>query len=218
MLLIVLVLAGCGQPMQIGTPSQTQVRPSRLPSDTALPTILATSVPSAPTSAQTTSALDTTPFATGPIVPTVETEPTVEAGTATTPVVSIPATLTPAVIVVPLILIPETNQARWRAQQQDRKVSDPPRVYIAKDSVTLWWYDPLTSQSVPIGTISGAFPAQAEFTLRSVQQAALEVPYVINIDFGLTAISEAVRERMKAAGYSQSVEAYIVRTADIQPK
>jgi len=218
MLLIVLVLAGCGQPMQIGTPSQTQVRPSRLPSDTALPTILATSVPSAPTSAQATSALDTTPFATGPIVPTVETEPTVEAGTATTPVVSIPATLTPAVIVVPLTLIPETNQARWRAQQQDRKVSDPPQVYIAKNSVMLWWYDPLTSQSVPIGTISGAFPAQAEFTLRSAQQAALEVPYVINVDFGLTAISEAVRERMKAAGYSQSVEAYVVRTADIQPK
>jgi len=218
MLLIVLVLAGCGQPMQIGTPSQTQVRPSRLPSDTALPTILATSVPSAPTSAQATSALDTTPFATGPIVSTVETEPTVEAGTATTPVVSTPATLTPAVIVVPLTPIPETHQARWRAQQQDRKVSDPPQVYIAKNSVTLWWYDPLTSQSVPIGTISGAFPAQAEFTLRSAQQAALEVPYVINVDFGLTAISEAVRERMKAAGYSQSVEAYVVRTADIQPK
>jgi len=218
MLLIVLVLAGCGQPMQIGTPSQTQARPSQLPSNMALPTILATSVPSAPTSAQATSELDTTPIATGPIVSNVETEPTVEAGTATTPVVSTPATLTPAVIVVPLTPIPETHQARWRAQQQDRKVSDPPQVYIAKNSVTLWWYDPLTSQSVPIGTISGAFPAQAEFTLRSAQQAALEVPYVINVDFGLTAISEAVRERMKAAGYSQSVEAYVVRTADIQPK
>jgi hypothetical protein len=71
---------------------------------------------------------------------------------------------------------------------------------------------------VPIGTINGEFPAQAEFTLRGEQQAALEVPYVINADFGLTAISEAVRERMKAAGYSQSVEAYVLRTADVQPK
>jgi hypothetical protein len=124
----------------------------------------------------------------------------------------------PAVIVVPLTQLPTTNEGRWRAQQQDRKVNDPPKNYIAKNPTTLWWFDPLTSQSVQIGTISGEFPAQAEFTLRSAQQAALEVAYVINVDFGLTAISEAVRERMKAAGYSQSVEAYVLRTADIQPK
>ena len=71
---------------------------------------------------------------------------------------------------------------------------------------------------MPIGTISGEFPAQAEFILRGAQQAALEVPYRINNDFGLTAISDAVRERMKAAGYAQSVEAYVVRTADLQSK
>ena len=90
--------------------------------------------------------------------------------------------------------------------------------YIARNPVTLWWYDPLTNQSVPIGTISGEFPVQAEFILRGAQQAALEVPYRINADFGLTAISEAVWERMKAAGYSQSVEAYVLRTDDTQPK
>jgi len=54
--------------------------------------------------------------------------------------------------------------------------------------------------------------------LRGDQQAALEVPYRINNDFGLTSISEAVRARMQAAGYSQSVEAYVLRTADIYPK
>ena len=216
MLVIVLMLASCGQPMQIGTPSQTQVPSTRLPSATVLPTVIATSVPSAAPSAQATRELDTPPFSTAPAESPSGTGPTVEVEA--TPVVSITATLTPAVIVVPLTQIPETNQERWRAQQQDRKVNDPPRVYIAKNSVTLWWFDPLTSQAVPVGTISGEFPAQAEFTLRSAQQAALEVPYVINVDFGLTAISEAVRERMKAAGYSQSVEAYILRTADIQPK
>ena len=114
--------------------------------------------------------------------------------------------------------MPETNEQRWRAQQQDRKVNDPPRLYIARKPATLWWYDPLTSQSVQIGSLNGEFPAQAEFTLFSAQQAALEVPYRINNDFGLTAISEAVRGRMKAAGYSQSVEAYVLRTDDIQPK
>jgi len=210
MLLIVLVLAGCGQPMQIGTPSQTQVRPTRLPSGTVLPSMIASSVPSAAPPAQATPELATIPFATAPIEPTV--------GVEATPAIPIATTLTPAVIVVPLTQMPETNQQRWRAQQQDRKVNDPLRIYIAQNPVTLWWYDPLTSQSVPIGTISGEFPAQAEFTLRSAQQAALEVPYVINVDFGLTAISEAIRERMKAAGYSQSVEAYVWRTADIQPR
>jgi hypothetical protein len=210
MLLMVLVLAGCGQPLRIGTPSQTPVRPTRLPSDTTLVNVTATSVPSAAPPEQATPELAAPPFATVQIEPTVEVE--------ATPTVPITATLTPAVIVVPLTQLPETNQERWRAQQQDRMVNDPPRVYIAKNSVTLWWFDPLTSQAVPIGTISGEFPAQAEFTLRSAQQAALEVPYIINVDFGLTAISEAVRERMKAAGYSQSVEAYVLRTADIQPR
>ncbi len=205
MLLIVLVLAGCGQPLHIGTPSQTQVRPTRLPSDTALPRVTANSVPSAAPLAQAT-----IPLAAASVEPT--------AGVEATPAMPVAATPTPAVIVVPLTQLPETNQQRWRAQQQDRKVNNPPRLYIARNPVTLWWYDPLTSQSVPIGTISGEFPAQAEFILHGEQQAALEVPYIINVDFGLTAISEAVRERMKAAGYSQSVEAYVSRTADIQSK
>ncbi len=214
MLLMVLILAGCGQPLQIGAPTQTQMRPTRLPSDTALPSVAATSVPSTAPSAQATSELN----ATIPIEPTLEIEPSVTLEAAPTLAVVLTATLTPAVSVIPLTQIPETNQERWRAQQKDRKVNDPAQIYIAKSSITLWWYDPLTSQSVPIGTISGEFPAQAEFTLRSVQQAALEVPYRINSDFGLTAISEAVRERMKAAGYSQSVEAYVLRTDDIQAK
>src|SRR5215207_9446451 len=185
MLLIMLVLAGCGQPMQIGTPTQAQVRPTRLPSDSALPSITANSVPSAAPSAQATSELGTTPFATAALEPTVQSAPTVTVEMAATP--------TPAVIVVPLTQMPETNEQRWRAQQQDRKVNDPPRIYVAQNPITLWWYDPLTSQSVPIGTISGEFPAQAEFSLQGTQQAALEVPYRINNDFGLTAISEAVR-------------------------
>jgi hypothetical protein len=209
MLLIMLVLAGCGQPMQIGTPTQVQVRPTRLPSDTALPSITANSVPSA---AHATAELAATVFVTAMIATTVTAE------VAATPTRPILATPTPVVIVVPLTQMPATNEQRWRAQQQDRKVNDPPRLYVAPSPVTLWWYDPLISQSVPIGTISGEFPVQAEFLLRGAQQAALEVPYRINNDFGLTAISEAVRGRMQAAGYAQSVEAYVLRTADIHPK
>jgi len=80
------------------------------------------------------------------------------------------------------------------------------------------WYDPTTGQSLEIGTIRGEFPAQAEFVLRSNQHPALEVPYRINVDFGLTAISEAVRDRMKAAGYTESVEAYIERSDAVVAK
>lgn len=82
----------------------------------------------------------------------------------------------------------------------------------------LLWYDPLTSQSLEIGTIQGAFQAQAQFVLRESQQPALEVSYRINSDFGLTAISEAVRSRMQAAGYTESVAAYVVYTDVVQPQ
>ena len=218
MLLMVLVLAGCGQPMQIGTPSQVLMQPTHLPNDTALPSTTANSVPSAAPSAQTTAELDAPPVATATLEPTMGSVPTATLEVAATPAQLIAATPTPAVIVVPLTRMPETNEQRWRAQQQDRKVNDPPRIYVVPSPTTLWWYDPLTSQSVLIGTISGEFPVQAEFLLRGAQQAALEVPYRINNDFGLTAISEAVRGRMQAAGYSQSVEAYVLRTDDTQPK
>jgi hypothetical protein len=216
LLLMVLVLAGCGQPMQIGTPTQTQVHSPQPPDNTAQPSVTAINMPSALPSALVTPDLDATPIAAATAEPTAASTPTVEVTiTATVPFT---ATQIPAVIVVPATQPPATSEERWRAQEQDRKVNDPPRIYTVKSPATLWWYDPLTSQSLTIGTISGEFPVQAEFILRSTQQAALEVPYRINNDFGLTAISEAVRERMKAAGYSQSVEAYILRTADTQPK
>jgi hypothetical protein len=111
-----------------------------------------------------------------------------------------------------------TNEQRWRAQEQERNVFDPPRIYIANENIPLMWYDPTTGQSLEIGTIRGEFPAQAEFVLRSNQHPALEVPYRINVDFGLTAISGAVRDRMKAAGYTESVEAYIERSEAVVAK
>jgi hypothetical protein len=202
-LLIVFMLAGCGQPLQISTPSQTQTQSTRPPDATVLPEIPANGVPSATPPEQVTPELGVTPAVTFPVEPPSQ-------GTA--------APTLPVVVVVPQTQAPVTNEQRWRAQQQDRKVNDPPRVYVARIPVTLWWYDPLVSQSVQIGTIRGEFPVQAEFVLRGGGGAALEVPYVINSDFGLTAISEAVRERMRAAGYSQSVEAYVLRTDDTQPK
>jgi hypothetical protein len=34
----------------------------------------------------------------------------------------------------------------------------------------------------------------------------------------LTSISDAVRQRMNAAGYTESVEAYVIRTEDTVPR
>ncbi len=76
----------------------------------------------------------------------------------------------------------------------------------------------MTGQSLEIGTIRGEFPAQAQFILRNDRRPALEVPYRINQDFGLTAISEAVRARMNAAGYTESVEAYIEQSEVVVSK
>lgn len=127
-------------------------------------------------------------------------------------------TATPAVIVIPRTAVPLDNQQRWRAQQLDRRVFEGQIIYIANDNVPLLWYDPLTGQSLEIGTLRGEFPAQAQFVERSNQRPALEVPYRINQDFGLTAISEAIRERMRAAGYSESVEAYVELTEAVTQK
>jgi hypothetical protein len=133
-------------------------------------------------------------------------------------VASPPPSATPAVTVVPQPPAAQTNEQRWRAQQSDRQAFDPPRIYIAQSPVPLLWYDPVTGQTLEIGTLLGEFPAQAQFALRDGQHPALEVPYRINKDFGLTAISEAVIQRMHAARYTESVEAYVVQTDTIQPK
>lgn len=113
---------------------------------------------------------------------------------------------------------PQSSQERWLAQQLNRQAIDPPRIYVANAAVPLWWYDPATGQSLEIGSLLGEFPVQAQFTLRNGGRVAFAVPYRINADYGLTAISGAVRERMRAAGYAEQVEAYIIQVEAVVPK
>jgi len=203
--LIVVVVAGCGQPLQINTPSPpptTETTGPLTPSPAAGTAPRATDIGAAPTANQPIE-----PTQALPATPTISVPPTSAAPTAT-----------PAVIVVPQTAVPLNNEQRWRAQQENRVPFGQQRLYIANNDVKLLWYDPTTGQSLEIGTIRGEFPAQAQFILRSDRRPALEVPYRINQDFGLTAISEAVRARMKAAGYTNSVEAYIEQTDAIVPK
>lgn len=95
---------------------------------------------------------------------------------------------------------------------------EPPRLYTARSHISLYWYDPTTGQTLEIGTLVGDFPVQAQFTFRPKNAPALEVPYRINTDFGLTAISEILKQRMNNAGYEQSVEAFVLVDERIIPK
>lgn len=110
------------------------------------------------------------------------------------------------------------GEQRWRAQQTARQVLSPPKLYEATAQTALMWYDPATGQILEIGTLRGTFPVQAQFVFRPTEAAALEVPYRINGDFGLTAISEAIQQRMNAAGYRDTVEAFVLLSPAVVPK
>ena len=59
---------------------------------------------------------------------------------------------------------------------------------------------------------------QATFTFREDGQPALEVPYEVNRGYGITALSPAVLERIRAAGYSDWIETFVFLTPEVQPK
>lgn len=189
------LLAGCGQPLRLDS-----ARATRSPLITA--TTSATSV------AVATEAVSVTPEATREATVALTREPTSTPAPTVTP--------TPAVQIVPQTARPLTSEERWRSQQIDRQVYDPPRLHRAVRRITLFWYDPGVGQVLEVGDLIGDFPVQARFSLRSSGEMALEVPYRINNDFGLTAISEAVRSRMEAAGYTISVEAFVLESDAIQ--
>lgn len=142
------------------------------------------------------------------VTPTTTNEPTVLPSTPLPPVVA---------MIVPQTIEPQTNEQRWRAQQIQREEFEQPQSYIATAPVSLMWFDPLTGQSLEIGRLLGEFTVQAQFRYRPNEVPAFEVPYTINQNFGLTAISPAVVERMASAGYTETVEAYVLQSDVIQP-
>jgi hypothetical protein len=128
------------------------------------------------------------------------------------------ASPTPGVVIVPATQRPRTNEARWREQQVDRTVLEAKPLYTTRQPVPLLWWDPATGQVLEIGLIRGDFPVQATFVFRPTGEQALEVPYTINRDFGLSSISAAVRDRMLAAGFTQTVEAFVVLVEGVEPR
>lgn len=208
------LLVGCGQPLQIDTrAASAQPSPPLMVATAIAPTSTASGTDSGATQAMPTVAPQATlPQATpAPSLPPTDVPPVVvSAGPAAT---AQPGR--PTVMVVPQ-LPALTNEQRWRAQQKDRDVFPAPRVYIAHRPTTLYWYDPLSAQSLTVGTLLGPFTAQAAFTFVPADAPALEVPYRINGDFGLTSIAPSVRERMAAAGYTEFVETYVLQSDAIE--
>jgi hypothetical protein len=148
-----------------------------------------------------------------------ETAPALAAPTTTTAAMPTPSLIpTQHAIIRPPTPSQQTSEQLWRAQQVDRRLFESPRAYVARPPATLLWYDPRTGQSLEIGTLLGEFQASAEFTLRDSDRPAIEVPYRINNDFGLTAISDAIVQRMNEAGYAERVEAYVLLSDAVQPR
>jgi hypothetical protein len=73
---------------------------------------------------------------------------------------------TPAVIVVPRTAAPQSSEECWRAQQLERQPFDPPVTYVAIAETPLFWYDPLTGQSLEIGRLLGEFRLTTRFVPR----------------------------------------------------
>lgn len=121
----------------------------------------------------------------------------------------------------PTLSLPTPEQLspeqRWRTQQHDRRPFEGPRPYYTPGS-ELWWYDPINQQSVILGRITGDFQGQAEFVLNGQGVPALEVPYQVNMSYGLTALSPVLLERIAAAGYTEWIETYVFLTPDVTPR
>lgn len=135
------------------------------------------------------------------------------------PSVSVPSDGTPTTTLPPLQLptvAPMSAQERWRLQQIERVPLPELRPFTTTGS-DLWWFDPINQQAVILGRISGMFLVQATFTLKDSQQFAYEVPYQVNQSYGLTALSPVLIQRMKAAGYEDWIETYVVHTAEVSP-
>ncbi len=125
-----------------------------------------------------------------------------------------PPTPTVTIIIELAPITQLSNEERWRRQQVDRQPFESMQNYYTNGS-ELWWYDPINQQHLIVGTFDGSFVAQARFVLRDQGVTALEVPYQINQSYGVTAISPAIIERMRVAGYTEWVETYVIETPNV---
>lgn len=192
----VMMLSGCMEALQSGA-VLNPAPPAPWPTLPSLPTERPAATGLAPTITGSNSPDPATAAPT--LVPTYPPTPVPPRPEPTFPPLSLP---TPE---------PLTNEARWRAQQIDRQPFSRPLVFRTTGS-ELWWYDPLHQQHVILGRITGDFLGQASFTLRGQGMQAIEVPYQVGVSYGLTALSPALVERIRAAGFHDWIETYVFQS------
>lgn len=208
---IILTLTGCAEALQTNRP--TAIRPSPTLPDSPmtaddLPLVSGETTPETETVSQATATsspdLVISPPTTEPLTATIA------ASGAPFPVEDAPTDVG-IVLPTPLTL---SHEQRWRAQQENREAFETMQRYTTAGS-QLWWYDPVNQQHVILGNFSGEFEAQARFRLVGQGVEALEVPYQINARYGLTALSPALIDRLRAAGYNDWVETYVILSPDV---
>ena len=194
--MVLLVLTGCGQPIQINNrtprPSGTRLVDTATTGDMQQTT----------TPATVDGATVTVPI---PVAATVvaDTSPTVA--------------LVLDVVITPVIRATPTGDERWAVFVSNRTAYDTPQRFTTLAPTPLLWLDPRNGQVLEIGYLNGDFFATAQLVLASNNQSAYEVDYTINQDFGLTSISQALITRMNEAGYAASVRAFVPASDTIVP-
>ena len=214
--------------MACATPLVTQQRSSPVPFGRPAPTASRTSAALAPTagatpaesvSGETTQASATVVDVGGTeIAPVATVVSTGEALPEATSAVTQTVVAETPVVIIPVSAATPTNNERWRAQEINRQPFPAAKTYITTGS-NLLWYDPVYQQTVLLGSFRGSFDALATFQLRGSDQTALEVLYEVNKRYGLTALSPAVVERIRAAGYESGfIDAYVILDNNVQPQ
>lgn len=203
-----MVLCGCSQPLPLQRPTPVS---SNVAPEAATVLLQQTFVAEATVAVASAASPEATMAL---ITPTdfVPTEGVIASPTAIATLVGTP------VVVVPPTQAALSGEAAWEAQQANRQNFGEERRYTATTAVSLFWFDPVTGQRLEVGRLIGGFVATAQFELRFQDNAeALAVPYRIDQDYGLTAISPAVKARMQAAGYNDRIEGYVLLGDSVVP-
>ncbi|NBU65045.1 MAG: hypothetical protein EBS29_11180 [Chloroflexia bacterium] len=160
-----------------------------------------------------------------PVTPVVT--PSIDAGDSATQVATdvVSPTLNPAgtsiptpaisIVITPQLRATPTGDERWAAFVSERVAFDAPKRMKTLAPSQLLWLDPRNGQVLEIGLLNGGFVATAGIVLTSDKREAYEVDYTINQDYGLTAISDALVLRMRDAGYTASVRAFVMASDNV---
>ena len=111
---------------------------------------------------------------------------------------------------------PADLEARWRDMQVERTPFEPAS-FVSSGWETVWWYDPLFGQLLPVGQLRGEFTVQARFRIKGQWISALEMPYNVGKQYDIT-VPDAILKRMQDAGKGDWAEVFVYETNDIQPK